>query len=1112
MPCPELLPRWTSRLFSSALALAAFLSATVANAALVDVPEFGLRVASGFRVTLFADDTLASDISALTLDPDGNVVVSGPGYIRTLFDRNDDGIADAREDFAALSTGAMGLCFDGDDLMVVGNGALWRYRDTDGDGRADGAPERLLSLAHGEHGGHAVRKGPDGAWYVVGGNDSKFDLGQINAFTVAAKSIEGGALLRLGRDGRPTEVVAHGFRNPYDFDFNPYGDVFTYDSDCERDFFLPWYTPTRIYHVAPGGHHGWRLDGYLRSWARRDYFADTVDILADMGRGSPTGVACYDHTQFPDYYYGGLFALDWTFGRVHFLPLEKLANGANSATVPEVFLESFGTAGFAPTDAAVGPDGSLYISSGGRRTRGAVYRVQYVGDPARRTLAMTWRQRSFTELRVVLDAPQPLEAWSRAIWQPIAEKLGPEPFELAAMEGRATVRDRVRSIEILTELHDGLSQRVAAVCAGANVPLVRARTAWSLGVRPLEDSGALLLGLTRDSSPQVRAHALESLRLQFNKLPLATVQQALAANVAHPDKRVRQAAALLAMQLPDPAWNGLWAQQASVSPQARLTLSMVHAWRGNPSQVDKAAADAALGVLTQSGVPEQRIDALRLIMMALGDYHLKEPPLELYTGYSTPLSLEAERGLETRLQTALARIIPSGNSTLDAEAARLLAVIQSTNATVPAKLLAPIHAGSSATMDFHYLIAFSRLKTAAVTNHTAAVAGAVLGLDRKLSGQQQRTKQTWDTRLGELVAVLLKNDPRLGDAMLRHADFARPAHLHLVNLLGVERRQAAARLFLTAVQRNAAFAWTEPLVDLLSVLPDEAVHPLFRRQLNQVALRDRLLIELSSKPLLPDRESFVAGLGSVRPETVRASLTTLLQLPADSLNTRHHLAALRALRGLLKEPKEQSARANALALLTRLTGQKFAVPEPSADLAKAYQPVFDWFAVKYPAVFAQLDAADQDSPARWTQLYKNTPWARGNAMRGEQIFAERGCAVCHSGSKLIGPDLAGAAQRFSPEDLFNAIIFPSRDVAPSYRMTTFQLRNGEAYSGIVAFESADGVMIHTGMGTTLRLNDADIASRQPSALSFMPAGLLGGASPQDLADLYAYLKTLQAGR
>jgi len=1096
------------------LALALLLASASAPSAanLINVPDLGLRVASGFRVTLFADDALASDISALTIDSHGNVLVTGPGYIRTLYDRNNDGFADAAEDFANPPTGGMGLCSDGDDLMFTGNGALWRYRDTDADGRADGAPERLLSLAFGEHGGHAVRKGPDGAWYVIGGNDSKFDLSQINALTVAAKKIEGGALIRLGQDGRATEVVAHGFRNPYDFDFNPSGDLFTYDSDCERDYFLPWHTPTRIFHVAPGGHHGWRLQGYLRSWARHDYFADTVNILADMDRGSPTGVACYDHRQFPDNYRGGMFALDWTFGRVHFLSLQGQNNSATYNATPEVFLESIGTSGFAPTDIAVGYDGSLYISSGGRRTRGAVYRVQYAAEPARWGYATNWQELAVSDLRKVLDAPQPLEAWSRAIWSPIAERLGADLFELAAADNRASVQDRIRSIEILTELHGGLDSRTAVAAANANAPLVRARAAWSLGVRPTENYANILLNLTRDNSPYVRSHALEAMLRHASELAAVILQPALAANLAHPDKRVRQDAALLALQLTPPAWNALWAQQQFGIPQARLTAALAHVWRSGSSQINTSVVETALGVLNQMATPQLRTDALRLVMMALGDYHLEQPPLELYTAYDAALPPTEHQPLLARLQTSLAKVIPSGDATVDTEAARLLAVLQASDPSVPARLLSQIHANTTASSDLHYLIAFSRLRTTATTNHTAPIAGAVLSLDRKLSGLQQRPKQTWDTRLNELVTVLLKNDPRLADAMLRHAEFPRPAHLHLVSLLGPDRRLPAARLFFTAIQRSASFPWTESLIDLLSVLPDDEIHPLFRRQLVNLSLRDRLLIELAVKPLIPDRDHFIAGLSSTRPEAVRASMSALLQLPADLSNTRTHIATLRALRALLKDPKQEPARAQALTLLMRLTGQKFAAQEPAADLAKAYQPVFDWFNVKYPGLLQQLELDGQDNPAQWEQLYKATLWNRGDATRGAALFIERACATCHTGSKMVGPDLAGAAQRFSPTDLFNAIVFPSRDVAPAYRMTTFNLRNGDAYTGLLAFESADGVMIHTGIGSTMRLSEADIASRQPSALSFMPSGLLSGAKSQDLADLHAYLKSLQPTR
>src|SRR6185369_16449467 len=103
-----------------------------------------------------------------------------------------------------------------------------------------------------------------------------------------------------------------------------------------------------------------------------------------------------------------------------------------------------------------------------------------------------------------------------------------------------------------------------------------------------------------------------------------------------------------------------------------------------------------------------------------------------------------------------------------------------------------------------------------------------------------------------------------------------------------------------------------------------------------------------------------------------------------------------------------------------------------------------------------LNAQDGDETARWAAILKLVPWNRGDVARGEAIFQQRACAACHASKTPIGPDLAGAAQRFSRDDLFAAILFPNRDIAPAYRTTTFRLRDGEVYTGLVAFESADG--------------------------------------------------------
>jgi len=57
------------------------------------------------------------------------------------------------------------------------------------------------------------------------------------------------------------------------------------------------------------------------------HFLDVVAPIATLGRGSPTGVVFYRHTKFPEKYRGGLFLLDWTFGQVHFVRLDRAGSG-----------------------------------------------------------------------------------------------------------------------------------------------------------------------------------------------------------------------------------------------------------------------------------------------------------------------------------------------------------------------------------------------------------------------------------------------------------------------------------------------------------------------------------------------------------------------------------------------------------------------------------------------------------------------------------------------------------------------------------------------------------------------------------------------------------------
>lgn len=335
-------------------------------------PAAGLKVPDGFVVTQFAGPELANDIYCLHIDATGRVVVAGRGYVRQLVDTDGDGKADkAAELIPAPADGPMGLLWEGDTFYVTSDGGVKKWTGVTGKELPKEKPTLVVKLkTGGEHDAHAVRRGPDGKLYVLCGN-----MAGVNAKTVTAKVSPvtepvAGALLRLNEDGTDVAIIADGFRNPYDFDFDVNGVPFTYDSDNERCVGLPWYEPTRFYRVLAGGNYGWLSPQHAQTWRMPPYNPFVVPPVVTAGRGSPTGVACYRHTSFPKEYQGGFFFADWTFGTVWFTdPTAKQPKAT-------AFLSVSGENGFAPTGLAVDPtSGDLFVSIGGRGTRGAVYRI-----------------------------------------------------------------------------------------------------------------------------------------------------------------------------------------------------------------------------------------------------------------------------------------------------------------------------------------------------------------------------------------------------------------------------------------------------------------------------------------------------------------------------------------------------------------------------------------------------------------------------------------------------------------------------------------------------------------------------------------------------------------
>lgn len=466
-----------------------------------DDPPAGLRLPPGFSLFEVANDRLAADIHCLTLTPDGDVIVSGRGYLRQLIDDDGDGRADRALDFAAApKDGAMGLFREGNTLYCVGDGGLRAYRDAGGAGRL--RPPELLFRCRtgGEHHAHAIGRGPDGWLYLLAGDGTGINRSHARLPTSPISEPIGGCVVRFPPDFQGSEVVADGFRNAYGMDWNADGELFTYDSDNERCVGLPWYEHTRFYHVQPGGRHGWLAPQVTTTWRLPPHLLDVTAPLATLGRGSPTGVVCYRHGQFPPRYRGGLFLLDWTFGKVHFVPLSRA--GSSYTGTPEVFLESIGDNGFAPTAAAVHPvSGDLIVAIGGRGTRGAVYRIRHT------------------------EGFKGLDRTEAKRWQPAARSLDWRPGLGDALVRDATSTDahqRRRAVELAVRHQRHLtteqSEKVILSCSGENDRRIRQQTARLLA--NLDDAGQRRIA-SRLTAPLQRLTRLLA-RPSFDAVALVT--------------------------------------------------------------------------------------------------------------------------------------------------------------------------------------------------------------------------------------------------------------------------------------------------------------------------------------------------------------------------------------------------------------------------------------------------------------------------------------------------------------------------------------------------------------------------------------------------------------
>jgi putative heme-binding domain-containing protein len=975
-------------------------------------PAAGLRVPDGFEVVEYAGNELAPDITCITVDPKGRVVVAGRSYIRILVEETGMGVASRALNVTShVKDAAHGLLWENDMLYAVVDGGLQRFEmDAAGD-RAVGPPELVRKLkTGGEHESHALRRGPDGWLYLLCGNNANIDGSFATTRTSPIREPVAGCVVRFTPDFKASEIVADGFRNPYGFDFDPDGELFTFDSDNERCVSLPWYEGTRVYRVIPGAHHGWRNPQLSETWRCPPYFVDIARPVADMGRGSPTGVVCYRHHQFPAQYRGGLFCLDWTFGRIWYVPRTGFADENDKRP----FLEATGSNGFAPTAAVIQPEtGYLFVSIGGRGTRGAVYRIRWIGmsDPDTATGANT----------TVITTAYHLE-WNDR-FQTELPRLALPPSAPAS---------RVRALVDLCRFREHFAWPVLRQVIEANPGLPA--TAAMIAELPPEQREELKAAADRPERMLAIGYGL------VRQEPAYALQQAQRVLAKFLDERLRES---------------------------------------KPRSISEAAALAAV----------------RLLHLALGDLTAPEEQATVWAGYSPRRPLPNDRYPE--LRQLLRKLCFTGHHDLDRELGRTLALLEDDDPAALALLTSALTESSDPLDDVHHLIVLSRLRARPSPEQTKAVAAALLSLDEKIERRKRNRDRNWPLRIAELHAHLAEKHPALNDRIVNDPAFGRPDHVLFCRCPGFERRKAA-EIFVRRSESNPSFAWNSELVSLLGELPAAQHLPIVRRLWERGGFEEAILPLLARSGQREDISRLLTGLTSPRVATVRDCLGAVERLNPEG-DSAVLFALVRSLR-LLPDGREGDAlRLQVIALLRRLTGEKFGPDKTKWS---------DWLAKSHPEYAGKLAGPDGVDVAAWGKRLSGITWTEGDVERGRVVFAKASCSACHSGSQALGPDLSGIGGRFSRQDLFTAILQPSKDISPRYRTLQIDTTDGRTFQGLIVYEAVDGLILQTGPALTVRIAGDRIEGRRFTEVSMMPAGLIDKLTDREIADLYAFLQVV----
>lgn len=144
------------------------------------------------------------------------------------------------------------------------------------------------------------------------------------------------------------------------------------------------------------------------------------------------------------------------------------------------------------------------------------------------------------------------------------------------------------------------------------------------------------------------------------------------------------------------------------------------------------------------------------------------------------------------------------------------------------------------------------------------------------------------------------------------------------------------------------------------------------------------------------------------------------------------------------------------------------------------------------------------------EAYRSSLSSPGEAGRGRELFVKH-CSACHRLGDVgtaVGPNLTASQDR-APDAVLANILDPNKYVAPNYVQYVVLDTAGRTHTGLIASQTATSLTLTREKGETETVLRADIEELASTGKSLMPEGLEKAITPDEMADLIAYVTSVQ---